>query len=396
MNLKEHEKMNSMIKDVYRGRSRNFHDLLIESKNSGMSILKMVEQSQIEFLGEQVNDSIIYVTYSQKVYDYVSYRMNEFPMIKELYYISNEKWFMFYYIIGMIKLDCIIMNPPYSVNLHLKIIQECLKHIKDDGQIVNLSPIRWFQDIAAPYKKGSDFLVFNDLIKKCHYFDSIDQIEAGKLFSNGLTEDLGIYVFKNERTDYLQKIIDSNPALPIFNKVLSKIINGDCESLKDRLEKDKRDGWRWQTGNIQPITAQGGAKGSYGWYRRFCIHNHLRSTLYFNGKKDGTDWTRFNSGIKKEIGSPIPLSIKLSDDNEQMAINYEESLKTKFIMFLVSILKVDQNTPYGYIPFMGECINPRTGLKGYLSDWIDSDFYEFFGITEEEISLIETTLKDYE
>ena len=44
------------------------------------------------------------------------------------------------------KFDCIIMNPPYCRNLHLKILNEAICYSDD---IVNLSPIKWLQDPLA-------------------------------------------------------------------------------------------------------------------------------------------------------------------------------------------------------------------------------------------------------
>jgi hypothetical protein len=44
---------------------------------------------------------------------------------------------------------------------------------------------------------------------------------------------------------------------------------------------------------------------------------------------------------------------------------------------------------------MGDCINPRTGLKGYESEWTDEDFYTYFNITKEEQELIEKTMEKY-
>lgn len=38
------------------------------------------------------------------------------------------------------KFDHVVMNPPYDGNLHLKVVQEAMKHSDD---VVNLSPIRW-------------------------------------------------------------------------------------------------------------------------------------------------------------------------------------------------------------------------------------------------------------
>jgi type I restriction-modification system DNA methylase subunit len=50
----------------------------------------------------------------------------------------------------MAKFDHIIMNPPYSRNLHLKILSNALDYSDD---IVNLSPVRWLQDPLAELKK---------------------------------------------------------------------------------------------------------------------------------------------------------------------------------------------------------------------------------------------------
>ena len=55
------------------------------------------------------------------------------------------------------------MNPPYFGNLHLKILQEAMKH---SDEVINLSPIRWLQDPSGSYKKGSDFNKFEDIRKK--------------------------------------------------------------------------------------------------------------------------------------------------------------------------------------------------------------------------------------
>ena len=44
---------------------------------------------------------------------------------------------------------------------------------------------------------------------------------------------------------------------------------------------------------------------------------------------------------------------------------------------------------------MGDAINPRTHLKGYLGEWTNGDFYQFFEVTEEEKSLIEETISKF-
>lgn len=50
---------------------------------------------------------------------------------------------------------------------------------------------------------------------------------------------------------------------------------------------------------------------------------------------------------------------------------------------------------WSLIPYMGDCVNPRTGLKGYLSEWTDDDFYKYFSITDDEKKIIEDTMAKY-
>ena len=44
------------------------------------------------------------------------------------------------------KFDRIIQNPPYSRGLHIKILDEAIKHIKNTGSIISLQPIVKWQE----------------------------------------------------------------------------------------------------------------------------------------------------------------------------------------------------------------------------------------------------------
>ena len=48
-----------------------------------------------------------------------------------------------------------------------------------------------------------------------------------------------------------------------------------------------------------------------------------------------------------------------------------------------------------YFPWMGDAINPRTGLKGYQGEWTDDDLALYFNITPEEQKTIEETIDKY-
>ena len=55
----------------------------------------------------------------------------------------------------------------------------------------------------------------------------------------------------------------------------------------------------------------------------------------------------------------------------------------------------DVNVPLFIFPWLGDSINPRTGLKGYQGEWTDADLYQFFNITPEEQKTIEDTMAKY-
>ena len=96
------------------------------------------------------------------------------------------------------KFDCIIMNPPYQRNLHLKILEKAISMLKDENSVcVNLSPIRWLQDPLAKYKKGSDLKRFEESVAKhIEQLNAIKSSEAQALFGVYFWNNLGVYVCK--------------------------------------------------------------------------------------------------------------------------------------------------------------------------------------------------------
>ena len=122
------------------------------------------------------------------------------------------------------------------------------------------------------------------------------------------------------------------------------------------------------------------------------------SILFF---KDGYTennifWTengRNKNGASRKIGDPMPFSLNFNSLIE--AKNYFKSANDDFLHFLNYLLQTDLNVPVSLLPCMIEETNPRTGLKGYEGEWTNEDFYQFFGITEEEQKYIEETMSQF-
>ena len=262
------------------------------------------------------------------------------------------------------KFDCIIMNPPFKRNLHLKILAEAITHLKDEtSTCVNLSPVRWLQDVIADKSTRSHFIKYNDKVAK--HLVSIDTINAEKaikLFSGGASADLGIYVADNQNHEIPD--IKNHYADFILTKVVYDIIDG--KNVAKHLTK-----------NV-----------SSAYF--VCIpesHGHCGSK----------DWCDIISPIKKysrNKSSGTHASYVLFDD-EESAENFRLSLCTNFMRFVNLYVKMNMSNRVNCYPWMGDAINPRTGLKGYTGEWTDSDFYTFFGITPEEQKVIEETMEKY-
>ena len=105
------------------------------------------------------------------------------------------------------KFDCIIINPPYRKNLHLKILSEAIKHLKDDGTCVNLSPDNWLMKHNVNNPIGEYRKMFNGILTNidviCHdYMNMFFSVSTAKLVinfkikdDNSLKNHLTLYFF---------------------------------------------------------------------------------------------------------------------------------------------------------------------------------------------------------
>ena len=238
------------------------------------------------------------------------------------------------------------MNPPYDGNLHLKILQEAMKHSDD---VVNLSPIRWLQDPLVEYKKNSDFKKFEDIRKRIETIDIVKASISDKLFSIQCG-DLGIYhlakgsnLWEAKVRIYLPKFIIEK-ILPFKDKIADKVKFYDYEPKNFVHVLDVYGG--------EPTTGSGFIK-EYG---------------YKKPKASTSDKVSF-SGI--------------CFDTEEEAKNFSALAKTKFFKYLMTKFRSGYHYRYGAdFPFM----------PTYTHPWTDEMLYEYFSLNEDEIKEIESAI----
>ena len=262
------------------------------------------------------------------------------------------------------KFDHIIMNPPYCRNLHLKILNEAIRHSDD---IVNLSPIRWLQDPLAEYKRNSDFKRFKEIRERIESIEIISASEARDVFSIEIFSDLSVYRLTNFgglNAKEFWKTVRTPAQVMILNKLIHL-----KDSIADHTEKNKREGIR------VPMTDIGGNRG----YRN--VYKELAYVI--DGQKNGVDWTKCKNmgGYEKPEGGPLPLSIKFNTITE--AQNFYDSFFTRFYTWLCNITKAQQHLNPGLLPWLGDYTHP----------WTDEDLYKYFNLSDDEIKIIEDEIK---
>lgn len=241
----------------------------------------------------------------------------------------------------------IIMNPPYSGNLHLKILSHLISEYPD-AEIVNLSPIRWLQDPLAEYKKNSDWFRFEDIRTKIESLETIDASLAHDLFDIQHS-DLGIYHLSKDSNGFKR---DTS-----LDTIMKKILDKSSEdSFKDHITSNR-------TGIfIDVLDLYGGiiGKGS-GFVKPLGYERKQSSTS--KGSTDGWRCMKF--------------------DTEEEAENFYNACNTNMYYFIFIKFRSYLRLLMEYVPYLGDYTHP----------WTDQMLYEYFGLTEDEVKEIEQEIK---
>ena len=278
------------------------------------------------------------------------------------------------------RFSVILMNPPYSGSLHLKFLE---KTIKIADNVVSIQPVRWLEEVVGKEKKKSLYNKYEESISK--HIKDLEIVTAEnvkKQFNILLPANCAIYVCDNNGGfDYKQ--LSSN-------EVIDKVVNYIKEN-KCNFEFNKKEGYRLRIPCIC-----GGKAGGSGFNRPPVLTGlHIKDIVFKDGKYNGKWWYEYYmknqySKTTEEITSSIRF------DSEEEAHNFYKSVQTDFVRYVESYLITDVHISDSKILWMGDAKHPRTGNIGYIDEWTNEDFYEFFNISKEYQNKIETFIKDYD
>jgi hypothetical protein len=244
------------------------------------------------------------------------------------------------------KFDIVFSNPPYEKNLHLKIL-ESVFNISED--IIFIHPDNWLTNPFRDYEKSTKK---KQIVKKIGpHIKNICYLSAEKFNAIfGTSNFFGVSIIhynKNNKDFDTTQFLNKNK---ILDKILTKCI--DLPSFRSKFK---------------------------------CYSDHYVNFVFIR--------RRTHNYLKwhEDDSSKITQGIIFNSLNEKD--NFIKSLDTWVYAYLnISEYKLENSA---YAPFFGEETNPRTGLKGYEGEWSNEDFYQYFGITEEEQKYIEETMKQF-
>lgn len=237
------------------------------------------------------------------------------------------------------KFDKVIMNPPFSDDLHLKILKEVIKNCGENCEIVCLQP---------DYLSEKLFWDKNKKINKYEKYlngklDYVEEINSKGLFDAAFNYNLIISIYKSNGGNF-----DYYSRTPKNNKLVSKLIlqNKTSDLRTACLNTDKN----------YKLVFPG-------------VHGHFGTTDWFEITADDYNIAlnvtpqKTNKYYEKQV---------ISFDTEIERKNFFDSLFTTFYMYCVSLVKTMNAANYlKYLPFM----------EDYTQPWTNERFCNHFGIT---------------
>ena len=275
------------------------------------------------------------------------------------------------------KINKVLMNPPYDGSLHLEVLEATLKAAKETNtecEVASVQPARWLEDPLAEYKQGSDYKKYKQtLIDNISKLQLVDATTACKAFNIMNSTDLAIYTFNTTRTEIKITAQDN-----LINKLYSKI--STMTTLHDKLDQNVVDGFRCE---VKKLTSGTGGHNLGDYDSSKVADVNIVWGPYTDGyTKDGNFFT---AGRQKNQFTKDYFANSIKFNSLDLANNFYLSCNTNFYRRLIHLFKWDVNVPLRFLPYM----------EDYSKVWTDEDYCKFFDLTEEESEFMCRKVDDY-
>jgi superfamily II DNA or RNA helicase len=345
------------------------------------------------------------------------------------------------------KFDAVVGNPPYQENIsgtseNSSLSKQLFPMFVENAIMLNskyvslITPSRWFTADA----QDKSFIKLREFLKDHNHFTKIFNYPDNKLLFNNVLIAGGVNYFLFDK-DYVGDVEFTECSIngqnktkrPLFEKGLDIVLSMNC--LVSVLDKVKGIGMN----SFIPLTTITFGRNAFGIIGKASVIEKITSAQKFNGSIDVrcayeqiryTDkvnitknvdlvdkWKVFTSkgnggaGIltdekavailgKSYLGGPgsacsdslIPIGgFKTKDE----AVNLQKYMSSKFLRFMVGILKVSQNVAqnvYQFVPMQDFTNKSDIDWNVSIAE-IDKQLYQKYHLSQDEVAFIETKIK---
>ena len=340
------------------------------------------------------------------------------------------------------KFDVVIGNPPYNESIsdeekNISLSKQLFPDFIHMATLISnryvclITPSRWF---AGKGQDGS-FIRLRDYIKKNNHIKMITHFEdEKKLFNNvDIKGGVSYFLWDKEYSGNVHFIVYTGNEIkkqtrPLFmknqdviipnsenNMIIEKVINNDFIPLTKITTGRNAFGIIGKESVVNKVSSLDRFSGTY---ELRCKNNEIRWITDDIVNKNREIFNNYKVFISKSAGNPnsdrkvigypylgmqksactdslIPIG---SFESKIEAINLQKYLMTKFLRFMVSVVKTSHNVTqivYKYVPLQDFTNKSDIDWSKPVSD-IDQQLYKKYGLSKEEISFIEEKVKEME
>lgn len=326
---------------------------------------------------------------------------------------------------NMPKFDFVVQNPPYSGSLHLDFLKKGYEILSDKGQMIIIEPATWLINVRKYGKRGEEMRVNSSAIKKYDELKKTLEGKIKKIVIENYNEEFSTNMLVPFSISYIDKLYNSNDIeYKVFGdkRIVKSLYDinliGNYEiiwSILNKIKIDKLKNHIYEPGKSTKIINN--------WYCKFAgiivgisgtmcnafdcgrnprelskidYDNYFNADTLFTSNLSNAYTVTMYHRYKNEI-SPDPLHKYDRGKNETefeaaCITGTKEELENwkHFVfnntlpLFINIVMTIDQhNNSLDYVPWLVD--------KKYT----DKEIYEKFNFTEDEIKLIEITIKKY-
>lgn len=331
------------------------------------------------------------------------------------------------------KIDIVIGNPPYQGNIieddtnrsvGKQLFPTFIINAINIANIVSfITPSRWFtgDSVGGTFATLRQFVKDNNHFSEIVHFDDASTIFAGTLIKGGVNyflydvAHIGETKFTclslNIKTEQVRPLFTDGIGLIIKDEVAigitNKVVNREFTSLKGIVSATDPFGISGKESNIEKIINSSKEKD----VKLLCkqSRSYEIDSIYVTRSRELMN--RYKVMISKSAGDPCrdkrivgkpyvagpgvvctdSLITIGSFDNENEAVNLWKYIQTKFVRYMISIIKMSQNTRqavYELVPIQDFSNGSNIDWDRSLED-IDKQLYTKYSLSEYEISEIE-------